>query len=129
MGEDQGMHFDELYVRDFTQSEIHIMCNALGTVRQFVGGNTFMIVGSKTGEMDALNTKLHAVDRYLSAPIPALIPVKLTRAEITILENTLAAAPLTIPDYDFQTFMGVEEQEVAAVLARVVEVKATLPPE
>ena len=123
------MHFDELYVRDFTQNEIHIMCNALGAVRQFAGGNTFMIVGSKTGEMDALNTKLHAVDRYLSAPIPALIPVKLTRAEITILENTLAAAPLTIPDYDFQTFMGVEEQEVAAVLARVVEVKATLPPE
>lgn len=129
MGEDQGMHFDELYVRDFTQNEIWIMGSAVRSVGHFAGGNAFVVVGSRRSDMEALHRKLVDVDRYLKVPIPALIPVKLTRAEITILENTLAAAPLTIPDYDFQTFMGVEGQEVAAVLARVVEVKATLPPE
>jgi len=129
MGEDQGMHFDELYVRDFTQNEIHIMGNALLDVRHFAGSHTFMIVGSRISDIDALNTKLHAVTRYLTPPIPALIPVKLTRAEITVLENTLTAVPTTIPPYDFQSLMGVEEHEVAAVLERIKEIRAGLPPE
>ena len=128
MGEDQGMHFDELYVREFTRNDIQTAAGVLGYVTQFADHPILVTVGSKVGEMRALQLKLTAVIRYLPIPPPHSISVKLTRAELVILDNSLTAAP-SVTAEDLRTIVGVEAPEVAILLDKVRSYREALPSE
>jgi hypothetical protein len=122
------MHFDELYVCEFTRHEIGTAANVVGFVREFAEHPIYVVVGSRSGEMRALQMKLLAVLKYLPIPIPKSIPVKLTLAELQILHNSLAAAPF-VTEEDLGTMVGVEAPEVAILLDKVRACRAALPRE